>query len=136
MNWPYVFPCSPVPLAFGLYEVTVWHGSLVGYGPWYIFAVDRGPEENLLALGELRKGTRSVGLVELVTLVLFMGEEEISDHLHVDWLQRLTRALEGPVMKDLIGQRCAGVNWGSSRMVSRGFLDGRAVLSAVFMVLT
>ena len=46
VNLPYVFPCSPVPLALGLYEVTAWHGSLVGYGPWYVLTVDRRPEKN------------------------------------------------------------------------------------------
>ena len=90
MDWPYVFPCLPVPLALGLYKVTAWHSSLVSYGPWYVLTVDRGPEKNLLALRELRKGTSSMGLVELVALVLFVGEEEVPDLLHVDWLQRLT----------------------------------------------
>ena len=28
MDWPQVFPCSIVPFAFGLYEVTAWCGSL------------------------------------------------------------------------------------------------------------
>ena len=83
MNWPYVLPCLLVPLAFGLYEVTAQHGSLVSYGPWYVLTVDRRPEKNLLAWGELRNGMISVGLVELV---LFAGEEEVPDLLHVDWL--------------------------------------------------
>ena len=60
-----------------------------------------------------------MGLVELVALVLFVGEEEVSDHLHVDWLQRLTGALESPVVKDFLGHRHVGSDWRSSRMLSR-----------------
>ena len=43
----------------------------------------------------------SMGLVELVPLVLFVGEEEVPDLLHVDQLQRLTGVLESPLVKDL-----------------------------------
>ena len=62
----------------------VWY--LVGYGPWCVLIVNRGPEKNLLAWEELRKGMSSMGLVELVTLVLLVGEEEVPDLLHVYWL--------------------------------------------------
>ena len=66
----------------------------------------------------------TMGLVELVALVLFVGEEEVPNLLYVHQLQRLTGALESPVMNDLLGWRHVGVNWRSSRTVSRDFLDG------------
>ena len=99
-------PCLLVPLALGLYKVPAWCSSLVSYGPWYVLTVNRGPEKNLLAWGEFRKGTSSMHLVELVTLVLFAGEEEDPDLLHVDLMQRLSVVLESPVVNDLREKAC------------------------------
>ena len=93
MDWLYLFPCLPVPLALGLHKVTRQCGSLVSYVPWYVLTVDRGPEENLLAWGKLRKGTSSVGLVKL----------------------------ESPVMEDLSGLRHVGPNWGQMEVLQNGF---------------
>ena len=49
MDWPQVFPCSTLPFALGLYEVTVWCSSLVDNGPGNVFTIYWGPEEHFLA---------------------------------------------------------------------------------------
>ena len=39
MDWLQVFPSSTVPLALGLYIVTVQHGSLIDDGPRDVLAI-------------------------------------------------------------------------------------------------
>ena len=68
MDWPQVFPCSIVPFAFGLYEVTAWCGSLANDDPRDVLTISWGPEEPFLAWSDLWKGANSMGLVELCTL--------------------------------------------------------------------
>ena len=68
MDWPQMFPGSPVPLALGLYIVAVQCSSLVNNGPRDVLTIYWGPEEYLLAWGELWASMSSVGLIELGTL--------------------------------------------------------------------
>ena len=102
-DWPQVFPCSMISLALGLYVVSVWCSSLVNDSLRDVFTIYWGPEEHFVAWGELWESMSSMGLVELCSLCLFVGEEVISDTLHVHWLAGSTRALEGPVVQGLTG---------------------------------
>ena len=86
MNGPQVFPCSPVSFALDLHKVAVQCGSLVNYGPWNVFLIYMGPEENFLPWGELRNSVSSMGFVIQLTWGLLMGEEEVPDPLQVNWL--------------------------------------------------
>ena len=43
-----VFPCSAVPFALGLYNVTVWHGSSIDDGPRDVLILNGGPEKHFL----------------------------------------------------------------------------------------
>ena len=112
MDWPKVFSCSMVPLALGLYVVTVQCGSFVSDGPRDVLTICWGPEEHFLAWGELWESTNFMGLVELYPLCLFVREEIVSHSIHVHWLTGSTRALECSVMQDLMGQRHVGSNLG------------------------
>ena len=99
MDWqPQVFLGSMVPLALGLYVVTAQHGSLVNDGPRNVFTIYQGPQEYLLACGELWESTSSMGRVELCVLCLFVGKEAVSHSLHIHWLARSTRMLEHPIV--------------------------------------
>ena len=98
MDWPQVFPGSLVPLALDLYMVAAWHSSLIDNGPRDVFTIYLGPEEYLLAWGGPWESMSSMDLIKLSTLCLLVGEEVVSDSLHIYWLAGSTRVLECPIV--------------------------------------
>ena len=72
LDWPQVFPSSMVPLALGLYIVTVQHGRLSNDGPSDVPTIYWGPEEHFLDQGGLWESMSSMGLIELHALCLFV----------------------------------------------------------------
>ena len=50
----------------------------------------------------------TMGSIKLCFLALLPGEEVVLHTLHIDWGTRSTGMLEGPVMKDLLGEGMLG----------------------------
>ena len=76
----------------------MWCGILVDDSPRDVFSIYWGPEEYLLASGELWESMSSMGLIKLGTLCLLVREEVVSDSLHFDWLAGSTGVLEHPIV--------------------------------------
>ena len=67
----------------------MWHGGLIDNGPGDIFTIYQGPEEYLLAWGELWETMSYVGLIEQGTVCLLAGREGslgFSQHLLAGWV--------------------------------------------------
>ena len=138
MNGLQVFPFSPVSLAMGLHKVAVGHSGLVDYGPWNVFLIYGGPEENSCpgessgraqAPWALLNCSHWVCLKErrkVLTLSMSLGCEGLLGCMIV----LLCRISQGEGMLGLIG-----VDLRSSSTVSRAFLAGRVLFSTVIMVL-
>ena len=116
VDWPQVFPCSAVPFALSLYNVTVWHSSSIDDGHRDVLILDWGLEKHFLPWAWFWEVMGTMGFVKLCILGLLIGEEVVPHTLHVHWLAWLTGAMESPVVQDLSLGRHVGGSWGQLKV--------------------